>query len=435
MRSEGERMLGGLLGASHQAAIEDLPDLVAEHAKPLGFCQTMIYVVDLQQQYLVPLPGQHDAAGEPLRPIRIDATLAGRAYRNVEVVQAKHVVEGEPEAPADEGRRRLWVPLLDGTERVGMLGVTVPAGDDDIDWRVKQLASLVSLLLISKRNFSDTYASLVRVESMTLSAEVLWNLMPSGSFANDKVVVGAALEPAYDVGGDVYDFALSGDTLHLSIFDAMGHDTSAGLTATIAVGACRNNRLRGTGLLAASEAIDEAIAEQFGATRFATGILADLNLKTGELTWVNRGHHPPLVIRRGRRVATLESVPSPPMGFRLGLSAGLEHYQLERGDRLLFYTDGIIEAHSPEGEVFGLERFIDFVVRREADGMSAPETLRRLIQSILEHQHGRLQDDATVLSVEWHGEKEHRLTEGPQKASALQDSVAQFGGSCGECQV
>ncbi|MBT2228427.1 PP2C family protein-serine/threonine phosphatase [Nonomuraea sp. NEAU-A123] len=420
MRSEGERMLGGLLGASHLASIEDLPDLVAEHAKPAGFHQIMIYVVDLQQQYLVPLPGQHDAVGEPLRSIRIDSTLAGRAYRNVEVVQARHVIEteaeaeagaeGEPEPPAEEGRRRLWVPLLDGTERVGMLAVTVPAADDDIDWRVKQLASLVSLLVISKRDFSDTYASLVRTESMTLSAEVLWNLMPSGSFANDKVVVGAALEPAYDVGGDVYDFALAGDTLHLSIFDAMGHDTSAGLTATIAVGACRNNRLRGTGLLAASEAIDEAIAEQFGATRFATGILADLNLKTGELTWVNRGHHPPLVIRRGRRVATLETVPSPPMGFGLGLSAGLEHYQLERGDRLLFYTDGIIEAQSPEGEEFGLERFIDFVVRREADGMSAPETLRRLIQSILEHQHGRLQDDATVLSVEWHGEKEHRLT-------------------------
>lgn len=414
MRSEGERMLGGLLAASHLAAIEDLPVLVAEHAKLAGFCQTIIYVVDLQQQYLVPLPGQHDAVDEPLRTIRIDSTLAGRAYRNVEVVQAKHAVEaqakGEPEPPAEEGRRRLWVPLLDGTERVGMLAVTVPAGDGDIDWRVKQLASLISLLVVSKRSFSDTYASLVRAESMTLSAEVLWNLMPSGSFANDKVVVGAALEPAYDVGGDVYDFALAGDTLHLSIFDAMGHDTSAGLTATIAIGACRNNRLRGTGLLAASEAIDEAIAEQFGATRFATGILADLNLKTGELTWVNRGHHPALVIRRGRRVATLETVPSPPMGFRLGLSAGLEHYQLERGDRLLFYTDGIIEAQSPKGEEFGLERFIDFVVRREADGMSAPETLRRLIQSILEHQHGRLQDDATVLSVEWHGEKEHRLT-------------------------
>ena len=138
--------------------------------------------------------------------------------------------------------------------------------------------------------------------------------------------------------------------------------------------------------------------------------LAGLNTRTGLLSWVNRGHHPPLVIRRGRLVAMLESTPSPPMGFRLGLSAGIERYQLEPGDRLLLYTDGIIEAQSPEREVFGLERFIDFVIRREADGLSAPETLRRLIETILEHQHGRLQDDATVVTVEWHGEGERRLT-------------------------
>ncbi|MFD2352051.1 SpoIIE family protein phosphatase [Nonomuraea ferruginea] len=47
----------------------------------------------------------------------------------------------------------------------------------------------------------------------------------------------------------------------------------------------------------------------------------------------------------------------------------MEHYQLHAGDRLLFYTDGIVEARSPEGEPFGLERFIDFIVRREADGL------------------------------------------------------------------
>ncbi|WP_219465154.1 PP2C family protein-serine/threonine phosphatase [Nonomuraea rhizosphaerae] len=410
MRSEGELMLGGLLSASHQAAIEDVPGLVAEHAGPVGFTQILIYVVDLQQRFLVPLPDQRDTAGEPLLPLRIDSTLAGRAYRDVEVVQGKLPVEDGPQPPGEGERRRLWAPLLDGTERVGVMAVTVPEDGDDVGWRVRQLAALVSLLLVSKRNYSDTYASLVRTESMNLSAEVLWNLMPPNTFANDRVVVSAALEPAYYVGGDAFDYAIGGETLHLSIFDAMGHDVSAGLTATIAIGACRNNRLRGAGLPAASEAIDAAIAGQFGQTRFATGILADLNFRTGELTWVNRGHHPPMVIRRGRRVATLRTEPSPPMGFRLGLSSGLERYQLERGDRLLFYTDGIIEAQSPCGELFGLERFVDFVVRREADGMSSPETLRRLIQSILEHQHGRLQDDATVLSVEWKAEREHLLT-------------------------
>lgn len=68
---------------------------------------------------------------------------------------------------------------------------------------------------------------------------------------------------------------------------------------------------------------------------------------------------------------------------------------------MLFYTGGIIEAHSPDGQLFGLQRFTDFVIKHEADGLTAPETLRRLIQAILEHQHGWLQDDATVTSWKW----------------------------------
>ncbi|WP_231618834.1 PP2C family protein-serine/threonine phosphatase [Nonomuraea sp. SBT364] len=403
MLSDGERMLGGLLRASHTATLEDLVPLIGGHAAISGFTNTKVYVADLRQLALVPLPGQVDARGVPLTPVPVDMSMPGRAFRDVQVVRGR--AEEEPTAV------RLWVPLIDGTERVGVLGTTVQHLDDTVQWRVEQLASLAALILVSKRGASDSWAALVRGEPMLLSAEVLWNLLPHGSFANDRVVFSAALEPAYEVGGDAYDYGIAGDNLHVSIFDAMGHDLSATLTATIAMGACRNGRLGGEDLLATSEGIDAAIGEQFSRARFATGILADLDMDTGELSWINRGHHPPLVLRDGRLVATLDSeLPSPPMGFGLGLSSGLERYQLQRGDRLLFYTDGIIEAQSPSGEQFGLERFVDFIVRHEAGGLSAPETLRRLINSILEHQHGRLQDDATVVTVEWQANRQATLT-------------------------
>ncbi|MFI9596981.1 PP2C family protein-serine/threonine phosphatase [Nonomuraea sp. NPDC052265] len=397
MRSGGELMLGGMLSANHLTAMEDLPHVVARHAAMAGFAETAIYVTDLQQQQLIPLPEQQDVSGEPLAVMRIDGTLAGVAFRNAEVVQV-------PGGPA----KRLWLPLLDGTERIGVLGVTVQEDDEVAGWRAKQLASLVALLVISKRPHSDSYSRLTRAQPMSLSAEVLVPLLPPGTFANAEVVVSAVLEPAYAVGGDAFDYAVDGETLHVSIFDSMGHDTSAGLTATIAVGASRNNRRQGADLVSTAEAIDEAIAEQFTG-RFATGILAGLDLRTGWLTWVNRGHHPPLVVREGQQVATLSGEPNPPMGFLLRPDTGELRYQLQPGDRLLFYTDGIIEAQSPDGELFGLERFIDFILRQEADGLSAPETLRRLVQAILEHQHGRLQDDATVLMVEWRSSRHQRL--------------------------
>ncbi|GAA2208209.1 PP2C family protein-serine/threonine phosphatase [Nonomuraea monospora] len=400
MQSDGERALGGLLQVMHLSGMEQLPAHAAGHARIAGFPHVVIYVTDLQQQLLVPLPGQCDAAGEPLGTIRIDGTMPGRAFRSVEIVRARSQEDGQ--APV------LWVPLLDGTERVGVVGLTAPDEGDLVEARAKSLASLLALMVISKRPHSDSFHRLVRTRPLTLSAEVLWNLLPPGTFANDDVVVSSALEPAYEMGGDAFDYALDGATLNLSIFDAMGHDTSAGLTASIAMAASRNNRLRGVDLAAAGEAIDEAIRGEFTG-RFATGILARLDLDSGWLTWVNRGHHPPLVLRDGHLVATLESIPDPPMGFGLAAYTGSLHYQLEPGDRLLFYTDGIIEAQSPDGELFGLERFIDFVVRREADGMSAPETLRRLIQAILAHQRGRLQDDATVMTVEWQTRRRFQL--------------------------
>ncbi len=414
MLTKDEEMLGGLVHAAHLTSIEDLSALVAVHAAVWDLSQTMIYVVDLQQQFLVPLPGQRDEAGDPLERIRIDATMAGRAFRNVEVVRvrpATHPSAAEPVEPSAEDRpQRLWLPLLDGTERLGVMAVTVPELTVTTSWRARYLASLVAFLVEGKKGASDSYAILARTRPMNLSAEVLWNLMPARTFANERVVVSAVLEPAYEMGGDAFDYALNGDTMHVSIFDAMGHDTAAGLTATIAIGCYRNRRREGADLLGVSEAIDQAIDEQFARSRFATGVLAALDTTTGRLTWINRGHHPPLVIRDNRTTISLDTPPSPPMGLGLGQAANVATYHLEPGDRLLLYTDGIIEAQSPEGELFGLRRFTDFVIRHESSGLTPPETLRRLIQSILSHQDGQLQDDATVVLLEWRTQAQRQLT-------------------------
>jgi serine phosphatase RsbU (regulator of sigma subunit) len=97
------------------------------------------------------------------------------------------------------------------------------------------------------------------------------------------------------------------------------------------------------------------------------------------------------------------------MGFQLPATPVLCREQLEPGDRLLLYTDGIVEARDNHGSQFGLRRFADFVIRREADGCPAPETLRRLMRTVLDHQNGRLQDDASVLLVEWQHHREKSL--------------------------
>jgi len=74
---------------------------------------------------------------------------------------------------------------------------------------------------------------------------------------------------------------------------------------------------------------------------------------------------------------------------------------LEPGDRLLLHTDGVTEARDSEGVPFGLDRLVDLTERHEAADLPAPETLRRVVHAVLEHQNGRLQDDATLMLVEW----------------------------------
>ncbi|MEU6896265.1 hypothetical protein ABZ934_31885 [Streptomyces sp. NPDC046557] len=74
-----------------------------------------------------------------------------------------------------------------------------------------------------------------------------------------SVVIGAALEPAYKVGGDAFNYARAGDVLHLAVFDSMGHDTSAGAAANLAVSVCRNERRHGAGLVEASVSIEHRL--------------------------------------------------------------------------------------------------------------------------------------------------------------------------------
>ncbi|MEU0788254.1 PP2C family protein-serine/threonine phosphatase [Streptomyces sp. NPDC006173] len=386
------RALMGLLAASHTAPFEQLPSLLDTAARQAGTGGARLFVADLQEEILLEVTGRGLNAGEGGEEHRIEGTLPGRAYQLTEVT-----------APAGGGE--CWVPVRDGTERLGVLRVEPSPGDGGKpdEEVMRALASMTGLLLVSKRANSDSHARLTRTRPMRVPAELQWALMPQRTFSDQRATISAFMEPAYQVAGDAFEYALARDTLHLAVFDAMGHDTSAGLTAALAMAACRRYRRAGATIPEASRAIEDTLVEQFGHTRYATGILADLELETGKFSWVNRGHLLPVLIRGGRWASTLHCPPAGPMGSGLGLPVTQCTEQLEPGDRLLMFTDGIPEARDNDGREFGVERFTDFIIRHHADGLPADETLRRLMHAVMDYHDGRLQDDATVLFCEWHG--------------------------------
>jgi serine phosphatase RsbU (regulator of sigma subunit) len=386
MGDPGLEVLGRLLEASHELAPDALVAAVTRTGRALDAEDVAIYLVDYEQTLLVPLPDGTDRT-----PLEIDTTLAGRAFAAVAV----------QEAETGSGQR-LWLPLLDGAERLGVLGLTLPRVNDPLRKRCRWLASLTAELLVSKTQYTDSYSVVRRRQRMGLPAELQWQLLPPLTLVTPRVAIAGLLEPAYEVAGDAFDYALNGDTAHLAVIDPVGHDLTASILAAVTVGSYRHSRRAGLDLKATHAAMDQAIAGQFGGERFVTGQLAQLDCVTGLLQWVNAGHPLPLLLRRAKVVDTLACHPVPPLGVGLG-QPEIATAALEPADRVLFYTDGVTEGRNLAGEPFGEARLADLLVRATLAGQPAAETMRRLAHAILAHQGRRPRDDATMVFLEWPG--------------------------------
>jgi serine phosphatase RsbU (regulator of sigma subunit) len=235
---------------------------------------------------------------------------------------------------------------------------------------------------------------------MSEASELLWTLLPPLTYACDRMVIAAVLEPCYDIGGDGFDYAVDGSHTYLAILDTVGHGLLSGLGTAVALSAMRASRRDGDGLYAIARAADAALVEYIPEGRFATAVLAQLNLDTGLLRYLNAGHPPPLLLRRGKVIRELGGGRRMPLGLD-DPQIEVAEEELEPGDRLLLYTDGVTEARDRKGQPFGEDRLIDLVERHAAADLPAPETLRRLCHAALAHYDGPPRDDATLLLLDW----------------------------------
>jgi phosphoserine phosphatase RsbU/P len=380
-----------LLRSSHLSRADELPKVTHEAAVLLGATGARIYLADYDQVVLVPLVQEGAVVRDALT---IDSTLAGRSFRDI----ATHV-------RADRDGMVVWAAIIDGAERLGVLEVAFAAGID-VDGALLQsledLAGLVASSILSHGQYGDAIERSRRRQPLTLPAELQWNLLPPLTFVSPRVSISGVLAPTNEVAGDSFDYSINGHIAHVAIVDAMGHGLQAALMAVVAIGELRNARRRGLDLHAVVPLVDAVIADTFGPDKFVTGIIGELDTTTGMWTWATCGHPPALLVRHGKVVKRLDSVIDSPLG--LGLLRGkpkLGSERLEPGDRLLLYTDGVIEARDEAGEFFGTDRLVDFVVKHAASGMPTAEALRRLNHEILDYQHGVLQDDATTVMVDW----------------------------------
>ena len=388
-----DQVLDDLTRSAQRAAPHQLAELFLAAGDRLGGAGCTVLVADLQQRHLQPLHAV-SGAGPALAPVAVDGTLAGRAFQL-----------SQPQTQDEPPGTRVWLPISVGAHRLGVLTATVAGTADDAELeRLVRLAGVAGILLQSKSAYGDTIVRLRRATHLGIAAELHYSVLPPLSFAGDEVTVSAALEPCYEVAGDVIDYSVDADRTTVALFDGMGHGLHSAQCAVFTVAAYRSARRSGATLVEMLTSVDEALMAALGGEVFSTAVMAELDTAEGVLRWVNAGHPFPLLVRNGKVIKVLGTEPRPPLGLGhllgdLPVEVGQE--RLERGDLVLLYTDGVVEARSPEGDFFGVERLQELVETQLAGGLDAPETMRRVVRELLAHHAGQLTDDATLLMLEW----------------------------------
>ena len=368
------------------AAGGDLQQVIAAACEPVPAWDPIVYLADFSGEELFPLmPGEatEDVAG----------SMAGRAFST-----------GQPVTSERDDGIRVWVPVSEQASRTGVLAVTIADDAPETLERAELLGVFAGLVIAAAARVSDVPYVRRQGREMSLPAGMQWDLLPPLNTRAPRAIIAGRLEPAYDIAGDAFDYAVGGDLLDFAIIDGMGHGIGSTLLTGLAVGAYRHARRNGTSILDIHTAIDEALTAQYDDDSFATGIVGRLALGTGRLEWSCAGHPPPLLLRGRKVVAELTSDPVLPFGLR-GRPT-LSTTDLEPDDTLLLYTDGVTEARAADGELFGLDRLTDLLEQEAASGRPPEEILRRLVRALTEHQPEGLRDDATLLLVQWTGRAE-----------------------------
>ena len=216
----------------------------------------------------------------------------------------------------------------------------------------------------------------------------------------DTLSYSARCQQLRELGGDTYDFVpLPHNRLALAVGDASGKGLAAALMISNVQSSLRTAAaFAGSDGAAVLGAVNREVHASSLPDRYATLFYGVFDGATRALQYVNAGHHPPMVIRRDRSIIRLESG-GPPVGMFPNWTYEEGGVQLDPGDLVLAYTDGVTETVNVAGEEWGVEGLLRAVAEHDAQG--ADEMVEAIFRSMDEYSVG-LQTDATVIVLRVH---------------------------------
>jgi len=388
----GRLELAELLLAVENAPPVDAADVLGDWlAAALGACEVSFLVVDFSGRALIRLghAGVRDATRTQGRETAERVPLADTPHGLALKDQTVQIEIGD-------GATRLFAPVTNRGEAIGVLELSLAEPPDEQTLADVALAAhALAYVVIANRRFTDLFDWGQRSVRLSLAAEIQHRLLP-GAFTCEggQFTLAAWLEPAGEIAGDSFDFAMERDTLHLSMSDARGHAVGASILATLLVGALRNARRAGVGLGEQAQRANAGLGEHVRWSDFVTAQVARIDLRSATATIVNAGHEPPLRLRDGR-VEAIELLADPPFGLFRDHRYRVQALPLQAGDRLMFLTDGMVERNAANADIKTL-------VLQGAQ-MHPREAVQHVLLALLEAADGNLKDDATAMCVDWHG--------------------------------
>lgn len=302
-----------------------------------------------------------------------------------------------------ETRSEMTVPLLAGGDLVGAFNLE----SNEIDAYSAQDLNLLSafgnqaaVAIQRAWLYNETIEKRRLEEEIRIGRRIQRRLLPVADPEHAGVDIAAFNHPSLEVSGDVYDFiTLPSNQLGLMIGDVAGKGIPAGLLMASFRASLRAEIRNNYAISVILDKVNRLMWESSEAEDFVTAVYGVLDLTCGRLTYANAGHEPVLLMRETGEVQWLDRG-----GAILGSFPQVTYEEsfvdLEPGDLLLFYTDGITDACSPEGEPFGRDRLVSVLKTREA-GASSRMLCRRLLEAVHDHcQKSSMEDDLTAIILQ-----------------------------------
>ena len=388
----GRLDLAALLAVVENAPPVDAADVLGDWlAETLGACAVSFLVVDFSGRALIRL-GHSGAAAATRTQGRETAERVALADSPHGAALKSQTVQIE----AGAGETCLFAPVTNRGEAIGVLELSLTEPPDEQTLADVALAAhALAYIVIANRRFTDLFEWGQRSVRLSLAAEIQHRLLPDAFTCEaGQFTLAAWLEPAGEIAGDSFDFAIERDTLHLSMSDARGHAVGAAILATLLVGALRNARRAGVGLAEQAQLANAGLGEHVGWSDFVTAQVVRVDLRSATATIVNAGHEPPLRLRDGR-VEAVELAADPPFGIARDHAYRVQSLPLQPGDRLMFLTDGMLERNAADVDIRAL--------MIEGVQMHPREAVQHVVLALLAATDGELKDDATAMCVDWHG--------------------------------